>query len=168
MKNEILAERVVDLLMQRGFHISCAESCTGGLLTGRLVDVPNASQVLEASVVTYSNQAKTRYAAVSPELLERFGAVSEEVARAMAEGVARANRAEVGVGVSGVAGPGGGTAEKPVGLVCFGFYIQGKTWSFRQFWPDLGRNRVRERSVDFALETLAALLTAGDTQEERA
>ena len=154
-----LSEEVVELLIARRFHISCAESCTGGLLTAGLVDVPNASQVLEASIVTYANWAKTRYAAVPEDVLARCGAVSEEVALAMAQGVAQTNQAEVGVGVSGVAGPGGGTAEKPVGMVCFGFFIQGRGYAFTRNWPGLTRNQVRENSVKFALEKLIELLS---------
>lgn len=152
------AELIVDLLEARHYHISCAESCTGGLLTAGLVDVPNASRVLEASVITYSNSAKVRYAGVPEYLLEQYGAVSEPVAVAMARGVALANQAEVGVGISGIAGPSGGTPEKPVGTVCFGFFICGYEHSFTQYWPGVERNQVRQASVDFALKKLIQLL----------
>ena len=152
------AELVIELLEARHYHISCAESCTGGLLTAGLVDVPNASRVLEASVITYSNSAKVRYANVPEHLLEQYGAVSEPVALAMARGVALENQAEVGIGISGIAGPGGGTPDKPVGTVCFGFFICGYEHSFTQYWPQQERNQVRYASVNFALEKLLQLL----------
>ena len=99
------AEAVVNRLMERGWRISFAESCTGGLAAARLVDIPNASRVLDASIVTYANEAKTHFLGVSPQTLEAHGAVSEETAREMAEGICRAAGAEVGVAVSGIAGP---------------------------------------------------------------
>lgn len=158
LKEKSPVEALVSRLEELGWHISCAESCTGGLLTGRLVDVPNASRVLNASVVTYSNEAKMRYAQVPEELLARHGAVSEEVALAMAKGLAAENQAELGVSVSGVAGPGGGTAEKPVGMVCFGFSLPGKEYACTQLWPGLDRAQVRANSVDFALKKALELL----------
>ena len=116
-KQEIL----VKILIEKGFTISFAESCTGGKMAGAVVDVSDASKVLNASFVTYSNEAKMKYLNVRSDTLETFGAVSEQTAKEMAEGVAKANDAEVGVGITGIAGPGGGTAEKPVGTVCFGY-----------------------------------------------
>jgi nicotinamide-nucleotide amidase len=111
-------ERVVgDLLVARGMHIAVAESCTGGLITSRLTDVPGSSRYVEQSVITYSNAAKTELLGVPPELLEAYGAVSEPVAMAMAVGIQVRARSEVGVGVTGIAGPTGGTPEKPIGMV---------------------------------------------------
>ena len=148
------AEQVVNKLIHHGWTISFAESCTGGLAAARLVDIPNASRVLDASIVTYANEAKTHFLGVSPQTLEAHGAVSEETAREMAEGICRAAGAEVGVAVSGIAGPSGGTAEKPVGTVCFGFCINGITKTVTRRFGALGRRQVREAAVDFVFDTL--------------
>lgn len=153
-----IAERFVMCLIEKGYHVSCAESCTGGKLTGAIVDVADASRILDASIVTYSNEAKIKYLGVKEETLEAFGAVSEETAREMAEGIARKNNAQIGLSVTGTAGPGGGTKEKPVGTVCFGFYINGKIYTERKQFGNLGRNIVREKSVSFALEKALELL----------
>lgn len=153
-----IAEQFVMCLIEKGYHVSCAESCTGGKLTGAIVDVADASRILDASIVTYSNEAKIKYLGVKEETLEAFGAVSEETAREMAEGIARKNNAQIGLSVTGTAGPGGGTKEKPVGTVCFGFYINGKIYTERKQFGNLGRNIVREKSVSFALEKALELL----------
>lgn len=121
-----IAERVVNALIKHGLHISFAESCTGGLAAARIVDVPNASYVLDASFVTYANQAKVKFVNVAEESIAEHGVVSECVALSMAKGAAAAANAEIGVGISGIAGPSGGSPEKPVGTVCFGFYFGGK------------------------------------------
>lgn len=149
-KQEIL----VKILIKRQFTISFAESCTGGKMAASIVDVADASKVLNASVVTYSNEAKMRYLNVQQDTLERFGAVSEQTAREMAEGIAKANNADIGVGITGIAGPGGGTDEKPVGTVCFGYCIQGITLTETMHFGDMGRNVVREKSVSHVLDTL--------------
>ena len=153
-----LENLVVDLLMEKGWHISFAESCTGGLAAGRLVNVPNASSVLDASLVTYANEAKIFYLDVSPNTIAEHGVVSEQVVREMAMGVALKNHAQVGVGISGIAGPGGATAQKPIGMVCFGFYLDGKIETCTQYFGDIGRNVVRKNSVDFVYEKLLELL----------
>ena len=153
-----LEEQVVSLLLKRGFHISFAESCTGGMCSARLVSVASASAVFDAGVVTYANEAKIKYLGVNSETIERSGVVSEPVAGQMAEGVAKAQSAEVGVGVSGIAGPTGGTATKPVGMVCFGFYVDGELTTVTKQFGDLGRNVVREVATEFVFEMLADLL----------
>lgn len=158
MKTETIEERVVALLQERGFHISFAESCTGGLCSARLVSVANASAVFDAGVVTYANEAKVKYLGVKPETIEQYGVVSEPVAGQMAEGVAKAQNAQVGVGVSGIAGPTGGTAEKPVGMVCFGFFVDGELTMVTKKFGDLGRNVVREAAAEFVFEMLVGLL----------
>ncbi|HLG58475.1 MAG TPA: competence/damage-inducible protein A [Vicinamibacterales bacterium] len=113
-----LLEQVVgDLLVERRMHIGVAESCTGGLISSRLTDVPGSSRYLDQGVVTYANSAKTELLGVAPEMLEEHGAVSEPVALAMAEGIKTRARADVGVAVTGIAGPTGGTPDKPVGTV---------------------------------------------------
>lgn len=149
-----IAENVVNKLIEKGWTVSFAESCTGGMVCARLVDVANASKVLNASFVTYANEAKQRLLGVCRETLDACGAVSEETAEQMAAGVARANQAEVGVAISGIAGPGGGTEEKPVGTVCFGFSINGTTFTETKHFGNLGRQTVRQAAVDFVFETL--------------
>lgn len=153
------AEQLVKKLIEKGYHISCAESCTGGKLTAAIVDVADASKVLNASIVTYSNEAKMHYLNVEASTLEKYGAVSEETAREMAMGIAKANHAEIGVGVTGTAGPGGGTKEKPVGTVCFGFSIKGDVTTIRKEFGDIGRNKVRDASVEFVIDTLLEMLS---------
>jgi nicotinamide-nucleotide amidase len=113
-----LEEVVGDLLLARGWRIGVAESCTGGLITSRLTDVAGSSRYVDRSVVSYSNDAKTEMLGVPAALIAEHGAVSEPVAVAMAEGIRVSARLEVGIGVTGIAGPGGGTPEKPVGTVC--------------------------------------------------
>lgn len=154
------ASKVVNLLIRRSFTISFAESCTGGMACARLVDVPNASKVLNASFITYANEAKISLLGVDPSLLEQEGAVSESVASAMAKGVALANKAQIGVGISGIAGPEGGTDEKPVGTVCFGFFINGTLSAATVRFGDLGRQEVRAAAVDYVFERLTELLQA--------
>ena len=112
-----IAAEIGRLLEENGLTISCAESCTGGLLTSTLTDVPGSSAYLTGSVVSYTNEVKARILGVPEESLASCGAVSEPVARAMAEGVRALMRTDIGVGITGIAGPGGGTVGKPVGLV---------------------------------------------------
>ena len=112
-----LEQVVGDLLAARGMRIALAESCTGGLITSRLTDVPGSSRYVRHSVIAYSNDAKTGLLGVPPELIAEHGAVSEQVALAMADGIRAQAGVDVGVGVTGIAGPDGGTPEKPVGTV---------------------------------------------------
>ena len=154
------AEILVNLLISKGLHIAFAESCTGGLATAGIVDIPNASRVLNTSIVTYSNESKSCHLGVSEESLLQHGAVSEEVAKAMSIGAAKLGNAEIGVGISGIAGPGGGTTDKPVGTVCFGFYIKGKTYSSTQHFDSKSRKEIRERSVKYAYRNIIEYLEA--------
>ena len=151
-------QSVVNKLIEKKYHISFAESCTGGLATAALVSVADASKVLDVSFVTYANEAKMKYLGVQENTIEQFGVVSEEVAYQMAEGVAKEAGSEVGVGITGVAGPGGGTKDKPVGMVCFGFYINGEVTTYTMQFGEIGRNEVREASVKFVYETLDSCL----------
>lgn len=153
-----MIEEVVNKLIEKGYHISLAESCTGGLASGALVGVADASKVLDVSFVTYANEAKVKYLGVDAETIEQYGVVSEEVARQMAAGVAKEAGSDVGVGITGVAGPSGGTKDKPVGMVCFGFYIAGEVMTFTKQFGDIGRNEVRAKSVEFVYETLNSCL----------
>lgn len=126
-EGEVTLEDVIgEMLVNRGLTISTAESCTGGMVSSRLINYPGISQSLLEGVVTYSNEAKMNRINVKKEILEKFGAVSHEVASQMAEGVAKTSGADIGISTTGVAGPGGGTAEKPVGRVYVGLYYKGK------------------------------------------
>ncbi|MDE7298231.1 MAG: CinA family protein [Lachnospiraceae bacterium] len=152
-----MAGKMVARLIRRGWHIAFAESCTGGLAAAALVEVPDASRVLDESVVTYANEAKIKYLGVRPETIEAHGVVSEEVAGEMASGIARAAAAQVGVGISGIAGPSGGTEQKPVGTVCFGFWINGRCETRTMQFGNIGRNAVRRKSVEYVYRTLEEL-----------
>lgn len=152
-------KELVQVLIDKNMTIASAESCTGGLFASHIVDVPDASKVLNASVVTYSNDAKEKYARVSHETLEKFGAVSEQVAGEMAEGIAKETGANVGVSFSGVAGPTGGTPEKPVGTVCVACYIDGKLWTHTfHLDPTLTRTEIREQSTEMMAEKVLSFL----------
>lgn len=151
-------ELLVEKLIEKNFHISFAESCTGGMCCGTIVNVPNASRVLDMSFVTYADYAKTELLGVAQQSIDDFGVVSEQVAYEMAQGVAKTANSEVGVGVTGIAGPTGATETKPVGMVCFGFCIGDKVKTFTCYFGNIGRNNVREKSVDFVFSTLLNLL----------
>jgi len=144
---------VVDLLRERGLTLALAESCTGGLLSARLTDVPGASAVLERGFVTYANRAKVEEIGVDPSILDKTGAVSEETAAAMAAGAMKAAGVDVGVGITGIAGPDGGTPEKPVGLVFVATSGAAGTRVRRSLFPG-GRERVRYQATQVALEML--------------
>jgi nicotinamide-nucleotide amidase len=149
---------VVRLLRERGLHVALAESCTGGLAAARLVNVPGASAVLLESIVAYANEAKVRDLGVDAGMLAREGAVSEAVARAMAEGARARTGADIAVAITGVAGPDGGTPDKPVGTVIFGLADAAGTLAERELL--LGdRLLVRERAATYALNLLRLRLT---------
>jgi nicotinamide-nucleotide amidase len=154
-----LAEDVLRTARAKRLHIATAESCTGGLIAGLLTEIPGSSDVLERGFVTYSNQAKEEMLGVPKALLKKHGAVSEAVARAMAEGAVRRSGAELAVAVTGIAGPDGGTAEKPVGLVHIAASRQGgKTLHQEHRFGDIGRSQVRLQTVAAALSLLHQLL----------
>ena len=148
-----LEEIVVGLLTERKLHVTTAESCTGGLIAGTLVNVAGASDVLNEGYITYANEAKERLVHVSHDTLEQFGAVSEQTAREMAEGAAKAAHADAALSATGIAGPGGGTKEKPVGLVYVGCYLNGKTTVKECHWNG-SRMENRMDTVTAALEML--------------
>ncbi|HEX2087276.1 MAG TPA: competence/damage-inducible protein A [Solirubrobacteraceae bacterium] len=150
-------QQVAELLRSRGLTIATAESCTGGLLAGRLTDVAGSSEYVLGGLVVYSNDAKVALAGVDAALIERFGAVSTEVAEALAGGAAERLGADVGVGITGIAGPGGGTDDKPVGTVCFSVVRDGARMTRRVQLPG-GRADVRERSTAVALHMVRRLL----------
>jgi len=150
---ETLEQWLVKELTKRNATITTAESCTGGLISGRIVNASGASGVFHQAFVTYSNEAKERLVRVSHQTLEQFGAVSEQTAREMAEGAARAAKAEAALSATGIAGPGGGTAEKPVGLVYIGCYLNGKT-TVKECRFTGNRMENRLHTVETALEML--------------
>jgi nicotinamide-nucleotide amidase len=143
----------------RGIMAVTAESCTGGLIAGVLTDVPGSSSVVDRGFVTYSNDAKTEMLGVSSETLAAHGAVSREIALEMAEGALARSRADIALSVTGIAGPEGGSPDKPVGLVWFGVAVSGEpTRAERRLFPNRGRAFIRREAVRTALELgLAAL-----------
>ena len=150
-------QAVVDKLVELGYTIASAESCTGGMFASTIINVPCASKVINSSVVTYSNEAKQKYCGVKEQTIEQFGVVSEQVAIEMALGIAKESNANVGVSFSGVAGPGGGTKETPVGTVCMAFAINGQVQSYTKIFAG-DRMEVRQKCVDFALNKLLEIL----------
>jgi nicotinamide-nucleotide amidase len=151
---------VGDLLAERGLHIGLAESCTGGLLASRLTDVPGSSRYLDLAVVVYANEAKTALLGVQPDLLREQGAVSEPVALAMAEGIRSRARADIGVGVTGVAGPSGGSPEKPVGTVVIAVATTGES-RVRRFRFHGERDQVKFQASQAALDMVRRTLMNG-------
>ncbi|HYC68979.1 CinA family protein [Brevundimonas sp.] len=149
-----LARRAIDAAMARGLMVATAESCTAGLVSAALTDVAGSSAVVERGFVTYSNAAKVEMLGVPATLIERYGAVSEPVARAMAEGALARSTAQVSVSVSGIAGPGGGSSDKPVGLVHFAAAGPAGLVHAERRFGDIGREAVRLASVAVALELL--------------
>ena len=154
MTTETLARAVLDAARARGWKVATAESCTGGLVSAALTAIPGSSDVFDRGFVTYSYPAKVAMLGVPQVLLTAHGAVSEAVARAMAEGALAASDAEVVVAVTGVAGPGASEA-KPEGLVWFATATADETRVRKAEFGAIGRTRVRARSVETALDLLA-------------
>lgn len=153
-----LEQKVYEKLKAKGMKIATAESCTGGLLAGRLINVSGASEIFDMGLVTYANQAKESLVYVRSESLSQFGAVSEQVAGEMAMGVTKRAGADVGLSTTGIAGPTGGTKDKPVGMVCFGIAISGNVYTFTKYFKPISRKYVRNSSVKFILSKLLELL----------
>ncbi|MBG0811587.1 CinA family protein [Methylosinus sp. H3A] len=153
----VLATRLLDLCRAQSLRLTTAESCTGGLVAGAITEVAGSSDAFDRGFVTYSNAAKEEMLGVPHDILERYGAVSAETARAMANGAAERSFADIAVSITGIAGPGGGSEEKPVGLVHFaclrkGFGVEHVE---RRFGPGT-REAIREASVVQALELMIA------------
>jgi nicotinamide-nucleotide amidase len=157
-----LSEIVLDLLREQGWKAATAESCTGGMVAGKLTDIAGSSEAFAGGVVAYSNELKMSLLDVPAELLETHGAVSAEVAEAMAEGARERLGADVAVSVTGVAGPGGGTEEKPVGLVYLHVSSPAGGEGRRMEWPG-DRAIVRSRATVAALQLLRAHVVAAST-----
>ncbi|HWC60992.1 MAG TPA: CinA family protein [Verrucomicrobiae bacterium] len=155
---EALETQIVRLLVERKQTLAIAESCTGGYIAHRITNVPGASAIFTGGLVTYSNAAKERFLGVRGETLEKHGAVSEPVAREMAEGARRACGTNYAVAVTGIAGPGGGTADKPVGTVFMALASPEETRVWRRFNPG-ERLAFKQATSDQALGELLALLS---------
>lgn len=154
-----LAQSIVDKAGAEGVMIAAAESCTGGMIGAALTDVPGSSAVFERGFVTYSNEAKIEQLGVPKALIARYGAVSQEAARAMAIGALARSRADIAVSVTGIAGPDGGNAEKPVGLVWFALATRdGRLRAERRVFAHGSRSFVRLKAVETALGMISAAL----------
>ena len=146
-----LAAQLGRQLVARNFMVTTAESCTGGLVSAAMTDIAGSSSWFERGFVTYSNHAKVEMLGIAADVIEHHGAVSEEVARAMAEGALLESRAQLAVAITGVAGPGGGTRDKPVGTVCFAWVVMDEAAQSETMHFDGDRAQVREQSVRHAL-----------------
>ena len=156
-ENINLEDVVAELLIEKKLTISTAESCTGGMIAATLINYPGISEVLLEGAVTYSNEAKHKRLGVKNETLEKYGAVSEETAREMAIGIAKTANTDVSIVTTGIAGPGGGTEEKPVGLVYIGVYVQGEVVVKKCIFNG-NRSRVRLQATTTGLDTLRRIL----------
>lgn len=150
-------EQVYCLLREKGCTVCTAESCTGGLAAAKIVNNPGASEVFETGYITYANEAKERLLGVKHSTLEQYGAVSGQTAREMAEGAVRASGSRCSIVTTGIAGPDGGTPQKPVGLVYIGCCIDEKT-TVREYRFQGSRSKIREEAAQAALELLAECL----------
>lgn len=155
---ESLSEVVVKLLTAKNYTIATCESCTGGLLAGALTEVAGASKIIEGGLVTYANEIKEDFAAVNPETLQKYGAVSVQTAEEMSVGVLDEIGAHLGIAITGIAGPGGGTREKPVGLVYISLTDGEKIYTQELRLPNLGREAIRKRTVTSALNMVRLYL----------
>jgi len=163
---EDLATTVLDHFRSRGLLLATAESCTGGMIAAAVTAIAGSSDVFDRGFVTYSNEAKQQMIGVKAETLARHGAVSKETAIEMASGAIRASRADVAVAVTGVAGPGGGSSEKPVGLVHLAIAMRGGAIHHHEFrFGDIGRDQVRAATVRSALSLLANFVQPGSAAE---
>ncbi|MFT4716707.1 MAG: nicotinamide-nucleotide amidase [Paracoccaceae bacterium] len=155
----MIAEQVLDAARKSKVKIATAESCTGGLVAAAMTEIPGSSDVFDRGFVTYSNEAKKQMLGVAAETLDAFGAVSEQVAKEMAEGAVLHSEADLAVSITGIAGP-GGSDHKPEGRVCFGLAVHGQNTlvETREFGA-IGRSNVRQKSADHALELLKSALT---------
>lgn len=153
-----IEEEIVTKLSELKYHIAVAESCTGGLVAAKLINVAGVSEVLDFSMITYANEAKIEFLDVTENDINKYGVVSEQVALAMAKGIAKLANANVGLATSGIAGPSGATKTKPVGMVCFGIYLNGKCYTYTNYFGNIGRQNVRQQATQFILLKLKELL----------
>ena len=151
------AKKLNLLLAKRNYTIAAAESCTGGLFTSKIIDVSGSSGVINSSIITYSNEAKIKYAGVNKDTLKEHGAVSEVTVGEMARGIAKECSANVGVAISGIAGPTGAVPGKPVGTVCFGFCVENQVVTVTMHFKG-NRTVVRKKSANYAIDKLIEIL----------
>ena len=145
--------KIIDLLARKGYTVTTAESCTGGMIASTLINVAGISECYEEGYITYANASKAKLLGVDKAVLAEKGAVSEEVAQMMAEGAAKAADADAAVAVTGIAGPGGGTPQKPVGLVYIGCYVCGRSVVTKNHFTG-SRLEIRQQTTEKALELL--------------
>lgn len=150
-------EELLSLLREKGHTLSTAESCTGGLIGKKITDVPGSSSVYNGTVTAYSNDAKINFLGVDTSVIHTYGAVSEETAAAMVKGCAEKFKTSTAISTTGIAGPGGGSKDKPVGTVCFGFYFKGQINTVTRFING-SRDRIRNYSSIYAVNNLRAIL----------
>ncbi len=151
-------EQLVNILLEKKLKISAAESCTGGMFISRLIDFPGTSEIIGASFITYSDEAKIKTVGVNPATIVEFGVVSENTALEMAVGAKNTAGSDIGVGITGFAGPFRDDDDPDAGKVCFGFSVNGKTVTSTKRFGNIGRNAVRELSCLYAVETLIKLI----------
>lgn len=152
------AEKLVNLLIEKKLHITTAESCTGGMVASRIVDVANASKVFNVAYVTYANEAKEKYLNVDSKTIEKYGVASEEVTKQMALGALKEANADISIVTSGIAGPTGGTEYKPVGMVCFGVGIKDNVYTSTKYFGNIGRNKVRSMATEYIIDFAIKLI----------
>ena len=152
------AKHLSDLLVSKGLTISVAESCTGGSLSSSLTSISGASSYFNCGFITYSNQSKIDMLGVNPVSIEMYGAVSEKVAHEMVTGAGQRSHSNLAVSITGIAGPSGGSASKPVGMVCFGFFFDGNITTTTQFFSG-SRSDIVSQSVTFALVELSSKIS---------
>lgn len=151
------AEKLIKMLIEKGLTITTAESCTGGMISSALVDISGASSVLNECHVTYANEAKMKYLDVKKETLDNYGAVSMQTVDEMVKGAAKLANSNVAIAVSGLAGPGGGTKEKPVGLVYIGCYVDGEVVVKENIFSG-NRYEIRSMTTKKAIELACEML----------
>ena len=152
------AKHLSELLVSKGLTISVAESCTGGSLSSSLTSISGASSFFNCGFITYSNQSKIDMLGVNPDSIELYGAVSEKVAHEMVIGAGQRSHSNLAVSITGIAGPSGGTASKPVGMVCFGFFFDGDVTTTTQFLKG-SRSDIVSQSITYALVELSSKLS---------
>jgi nicotinamide-nucleotide amidase len=152
------AKHLTELLVSKNLTISVAESCTGGSLSSSLTSISGASSYFNCGFITYSNQSKIDMLGVNPESIEMYGAVSEKVAHEMVIGAGQRSHSDLAVSITGIAGPSGGSASKPVGMVCIGFFFDGEVTTTTQFFSG-SRSDIVLQSITFALTELSLKLS---------
>lgn len=161
---QLIIKKIEKILTQVNLKLTTAESCTGGLVAEKITMIPNSSLYFERGFITYSNMAKIEMLGVKPETLEKYGAVSEQVAYEMATGAVLNSHAQISIAITGIAGPKGGTKEKPVGTVCFAWSLQNKKIQTLTQHFQGTRKKIRSQAAEFALYNLLELITTSLTR----